>query len=179
MLVIGKFRNLGAIILFVVLLYPTVADPAEHTKSSVVEEGENSSSETTIGIVGVTSNVKKPEYKDKQIGFGIDAYIAEELGKTNLFRFLEDDQSIIERIKGIQEKVWLLRDEIDKAGLVRLSDETKCDVLAYGRVLNMKEHRERTFAGPANIIKKIGEVKIEVCLYIKETGTGDTGWVAK
>ena len=53
---------------------------------------------------------------------------------------------------------------------MKISAELKCDVLAYGRIVRMKEGRKRTFAGPANVSRKIGEVEIEVCLFFRDTG---------
>ncbi len=127
-------------------------------------------SKSTISIAGVSIELRKPEFQDKQIGFGINAYIAEEFGKAKLFRFLEEDITIVDRIKSIQEKVWLLREQFKKANLVKISADLKCDVLAYGRIVRMKEGRKRAFAGPASITKKIGKVEIEVCLFFRETG---------
>jgi len=146
------------------------AEPANPPENSTTETTDKTDEKSSCSVAGVRNEVSKDEYKDKDICFGINAYIAEELGKAGLFRFLEEDETIVERIKTIQEKVWLLREEFKKADLVRFSDEADCGVLAYGRVVLMKECRERAFAGPANILKKIGKVKIEVSLFIKETG---------
>lgn len=156
------------LVVFCVALFLGVCLAAE--PSNPAEATDEADSKSSCTVAGVRNEVSKDEYKDKKICFGINAYIAEELGKAGLFRFLEEDKTIVERIKAIQEKVWLLREEFKKADLVRFSDEAECGVLAYGRVVLMKECRERAFAGPANILKKIGTVKIEVSLFIKETG---------
>jgi len=146
------------------------ADPATPPENSPATTTQEDDPKSSCSVAGVRSEVLQAEYQDKEICFGVNAYIAEELGKAGLFRFLEEDEAIVERIKTIQEKVWLLREEFDEADLVRFSDEAECGVLAYGRIVLMKESRQRAFAGPANILKKIGQVKIEVSLFIKETG---------
>ncbi len=176
MLIVKGLYSLKTIALLVALIVTLGADVCSEAESSTPsgntdsEDSDQTVQKSTIGIAGVHSEVRKPEYRDKLIGFGIDAYIAEELSKAKLFRFLEEETTIVERIQAIQEKVWLLREQFRKADLVRLSKEVECDIIAYGRIIKMKERKERAFAGPVNILKKIGEVRIEVCLYFRETG---------
>ena len=175
---LGRQRSWNLRLVFVLVVLGTLLAPGSCLGAAASEASEDKSADgagpsrakPSIVVAGVRSEVRDPKFRDKQIGFGIDAYIAEELGKADLFRFFEEDAAIVERIKTVQEKVWMLRDEFQKADLVRISTEVKTDIFAYGRVVRMKERRVRTFAGPANVMKKIGEVRIEVSLYFRETG---------
>jgi hypothetical protein len=167
---LGSNRTAATIIASGIILCTGLCIIPATASEPCADTSEENDSKSTISVAGVSIELRKPKYRDRKIGFGINAYIAEEFGKAKLFRFLEEDMTIIDRIKSIQEKVWMLREEFKKANLVKISADLKCDVLAYGRIVRMKEGRKRTFAGPANISKKIGEVEIEVCLFFRDTG---------
>ncbi len=138
-------------------------------EDKTISGGENPRQDTVV-VIGVRNATVEEKWKHLAIGYGISDFVADELAQSGMFRFLEQDAAVVEKIRGIQEKVWLLNEDFDKADLARYSEETKSAIVAFGKVTHIAEKRVKGFCGPMNIGKKIGEVKVEVSLFIKQTG---------
>jgi len=128
-----------------------------------------STSPKKLVVIGVQSNVSRPELDNELIGYGISSLLRQKLFDTGQYAPIEDNPEIIQEINRLINRQWSGGDSFYMPNDAdRIAARFNADAVAYAKITDFTTSRRKGMMGPFS--KALTTVYIDVDVYIKEKG---------
>lgn len=122
-----------------------------------------------LTVIGVRNEIKKPEWDNQLIGYGLSNLLLQKLFDTGRYIAIEDNPEILDKIDTLIRTQWQGQasyyspKEADK-----IAADLGSEAVAYAKVIKFSTRRKRGFAGPLSGANTRVIVELEISL--KEQG---------
>ncbi len=123
----------------------------------------------TLAVIGVKNDIKKKEWNDHLIGYGLSHLLLQKLHDTGQYAPVEDNPEILDAVEKMIRTQWEGGSGIySEQDAEKIARDLDCDAVAYARAAKFSTRRRRGFAGPFSGAKTTVVIDIEV--FLKEKG---------